>query len=603
MNTNIIESFKWLTPEFTVAPTDGKTVKIRGKAIPRETVSRNNKKYVDEELRKAARTFIDVPITENHKNWTDKKNQLGKVNWMEYDDGSMEYVAEVWNPEMASELRLYAKNPSASKVRGVSVEADFLKIACTKCKQEFLTETDWRRHMETVEHIHDLPLEPHGIRGRALSIVTGHESPGVVGNTLEVLETVSPLLRLLESVIKLSKEREKMNGNMVVVKEVQSGPPYSVKEQQEEPPKKEEEKPKKPDDEEEDEAGEEEEEEKQKPAIETVKLKPLIKEVAPRMKLGEPFASYSDFEDCVSKNSDKDDPEAYCGRVKKEAEETVHFRSGVVGKVNEIVEAWNNLRFPEDDKSWVQQIKQITETVNLTKQALTEMIKAIPPDNLGWIDAEAKLLETMTSGLKKLEETVAAIPKDDLGWNDKIKEVIELLQSKFTSVGAELLTVTNSIKSELTTKLQETISTFNTSIETMNKTLLENLAQMTQKTSLVETKLSMLEADNKTLKEAVEKQQLDNAENKKVYELNLAAYEKDIKEYWKPLATQNALEISKLRLDLDGEKEKTKLAETEKKKTLTEMENMQDKIQPNYKAHAKTTVKEPSTVSSFNPYS
>src|SRR5512139_241943 len=102
---SIIENYKWLTPEFTVAPTDGKTVKIRGKAIPRETVSRNNKKYVDEELQKAARSFIDVPITENHKDWRDKKNHLGKVNWMEYDDGSMEYVAEVWNPTMASELR------------------------------------------------------------------------------------------------------------------------------------------------------------------------------------------------------------------------------------------------------------------------------------------------------------------------------------------------------------------------------------------------------------------------------------------------------------------------------------------------------------------
>jgi hypothetical protein len=287
------------------------------------------------------------------------------------------------------------------------------------------------------------------------------------------------------------------------------------------------------------------------------------------------------------------------------------------------VEAWNNLKFPEDDKRWVQKVGRLQESVAVEVQKLTEAINNLP--------------------------------KDDLGWNDKIREVTELLESKFTGVGAELLTVTNNIKTELV-KLQETLNSIpkdewkqplqeaiaaipkddtswkeqiasikpyddtplkeaianikpyddaplKTSMETLNKTLLENLAQMTQKASLVESKLSTLEADNKTLKEAVEKQQADNAENKKVYELNLAAYEKDIKEYWKPLATQNALEISKLRLDLDGEKEKTKLAESEKKKTLTEMENLQDKQTAAFKAHAKTTVKEPSTVSSFNPYS
>lgn len=35
---------------------------------------------------------------------------------------------------------------------------------------------------------------------------------------------------------------------------------------------------------------------------------------------GEPFAGYKDFDDCVSKNSDKDDPQAYCGTIKSQAE-------------------------------------------------------------------------------------------------------------------------------------------------------------------------------------------------------------------------------------------------------------------------------------------
>ena len=37
-------------------------------------------------------------------------------------------------------------------------------------------------------------------------------------------------------------------------------------------------------------------------------------------KLMEPFANYKDFADCVAKNSDKDDPQAYCGHIKAQAE-------------------------------------------------------------------------------------------------------------------------------------------------------------------------------------------------------------------------------------------------------------------------------------------
>lgn len=34
-----------------------------------------------------------------------------------------------------------------------------------------------------------------------------------------------------------------------------------------------------------------------------------------------PFAGYSDFDDCVARNQDKDDPEAYCGAVKAKTED------------------------------------------------------------------------------------------------------------------------------------------------------------------------------------------------------------------------------------------------------------------------------------------
>ena len=37
----------------------------------------------------------------------------------------------------------------------------------------------------------------------------------------------------------------------------------------------------------------------------------------------QPFADYKDFDECVSKNSDKEDPEAYCGYIKHKVEEAL----------------------------------------------------------------------------------------------------------------------------------------------------------------------------------------------------------------------------------------------------------------------------------------
>lgn len=36
-----------------------------------------------------------------------------------------------------------------------------------------------------------------------------------------------------------------------------------------------------------------------------------------------PFAEYKDFDDCVKKNQDKDDPKAYCAAIKAKTEENV----------------------------------------------------------------------------------------------------------------------------------------------------------------------------------------------------------------------------------------------------------------------------------------
>jgi len=44
------------------------------------------------------------------------------------------------------------------------------------------------------------------------------------------------------------------------------------------------------------------------------------------MRKGAPFAGYDDFADCVSKNADKEDPDAYCGSIKHKVEDTKKAR-------------------------------------------------------------------------------------------------------------------------------------------------------------------------------------------------------------------------------------------------------------------------------------
>lgn len=62
-----------------------------------------------------------------------------------------------------------------------------------------------------------------------------------------------------------------------------------------------------------------------------------------------PFADYKDFDDCVSKNQDKDNPEAYCGSIKAKVEEgedvteTVPKKMRIEGPVSDqqVINAYN----------------------------------------------------------------------------------------------------------------------------------------------------------------------------------------------------------------------------------------------------------------------
>jgi len=193
---NITESFGWLSPEAFDLHSIGKnTIKIKGIAVPAGATSKNKRKYVEEELVRAARTLIGKPITINH----DPNRIIGNVEWAEHEDGLTEYLATIKKQPYVDMLRDHNKD-----ILGVSVEADYLHNKCTICGQRFYSEESFRDHMLTEHLIKEGVTAPHGMNYKALSLVVAPEIPGVSSTTVELMETwgLHPLSQLLETVTK-----------------------------------------------------------------------------------------------------------------------------------------------------------------------------------------------------------------------------------------------------------------------------------------------------------------------------------------------------------------------------------------------------------------
>ena len=206
MSQKLFESYRWLVPIET-GQTQGKKVIVRGKAL-HATVSKNLKKYVVDELQRAARTLAQKYIDVNHEYsvWAAKKAKFdagetalspgpkpklkGNLYDAEYEDGYVEYHGEVNYPEYVDKMvdreRMtaseYVKKWDKNPIRYVSVDAAY------------------RFHRET-----DGTLEPHGLIFNGLSLVEDPENPGVEGTSLEVMEireteTIDPQLAILKNI-------------------------------------------------------------------------------------------------------------------------------------------------------------------------------------------------------------------------------------------------------------------------------------------------------------------------------------------------------------------------------------------------------------------
>ena len=435
MPNTLWEKFSWLSPDFQIQQDTGrKTIRIKGVAMRGNATSRNNRRYIDEELKRAARTFIDMPITINH----DPKKEVGKVLWMEYDDdGVMEYVGDVWKQPYVDLLRSHS-----AEVKGVSIEADYLHNQCPDCGTKFYNEQDFKEHRR-MEGKPVSTVEPHGMRGKALSLVLSPEVAGFPGTTVELMESMQKQFKgyeeLIEMVISEQKEKENMSSKKQVVNEKQTGPPYEHKQAtvaKEEAPKQANVKQEKPASYDNMEAcikdGHTEEEckgllkqtdkptDKQEDNVvetRTIVAKPAetvtLKETVTIGKLVFKETECTPFEQCIK---DGGTPEE-CARKFKETKERNESDKMLIATINEIIDV-------------------VSKPIMLT---LPEVKIPAPYND------------------KPIREALAAVPKDDVTWNERIDQMQKTIENRLTSIASEIVDVTNRWNSEIV-KVTESIA-------------------------------------------------------------------------------------------------------------------------------------------------
>jgi hypothetical protein len=309
-------------------------------------------------------------------------------------------------------------------------------------------------------------------------------------------------------------------------------------------------------------------------SIEITKLPSLKVE---ELHLGEPFADYTSFEDCVAKNSEKEDPEAYCASIQQQTEggETLAAKLEETKRLH---------RQQIQGKS----IAHIAQRLEGFQKLVLETLEKLNKQDLAIIEAHNNLIKNSpcSASVKRLYQTARkqdkrirsteklfeVTHKQDKSMKDTIKALnvigrdIKANKSQITTLNTSLietLKAVSEIKEAMSDALQEMMTTF--------KNDLPLRAKVEDVTALSE-RLIKVEGDNGV------------AELKENFEALKKEY---------PTMT----EISKLFKDKEATDTKA-LTETENttntiKETLTQMQadidNLKDKAKdPDFKAGAST---------------
>jgi hypothetical protein len=138
---------------------------------------------------------------------------------------------------------------------------------------------------------------------------------------------------------------------------------------------------------------------------------PLLKE---KLAFGEPFAGYDNFEDCVAKNPEKGDAEAYCATIKRKTE-------GEILQFNKIAEAYNNIIDTLDTHRNAD--KQSNHAILSELASFNANLMTLQKDVQSEHNLNEKQCESLKTLNKKLDETIATLPKDDLSWKEELTKL------------------------------------------------------------------------------------------------------------------------------------------------------------------------------------
>jgi len=325
----ILEPLYLPSSDFKIFEVGPSKIRITGECAHAGAVSKNGYQYVGEALMKSTNTFIGKPCLPNHN----PKEVIGNVELMDYKNNALCYTIMINKPLHVERVREYARNPTTSLLRGVSIGANYLYAKCSKCGKSFTEETLWRKHMNDEEFIKDLPLEPHGIIGTDISLVYAPETPGLE-TSISLAETANGFKKLEEILLKehpepIEEQKKESEGTPSFNRN-----PYVKEERMSQ-----------------------EELKRLENAFGSgygfSPIKPQVSahaEVTPApvvlKPLGEPFAGYVDMNDCISKNSDKDNPSGYCAVIMRTAEEVKRDDVGkLLEDLQDSISEVDNIRF------------------------------------------------------------------------------------------------------------------------------------------------------------------------------------------------------------------------------------------------------------------
>lgn len=352
---NMIESFDWFREDIGTmnGARVGKWVRTKGVALF-PTVSRNQREYIERECMLAARTLANVPIDVNHEIdiwlsekavWEEKNPGLnyesirakpptwGNVIDAEWDDNTIEYVAQLrgeYGEKMIDRENLteeeYFDKWKKKPITGVSISASYRYAD---------DDTDM--------------LTPLGLKFNRLSLVEDPESPGVVGTSIELMESYNKQsLKEVEVVGALLKSASPSlfeSYRDEVIEPYKEGKPLENKEYVDFPV------------------------ELNYGELHEVKKLEEETEEATEGEVGEPFAGHKDHAACVAANQDKEDPDAFCGFLKRRAggetwDDIGEVAETVKEKVDSVIESLKLVNEEEETPEDVEESEEAEEAAH-----------------------------------------------------------------------------------------------------------------------------------------------------------------------------------------------------------------------------------------------